>query len=327
MRVAGVLVVALLAAALAGCTGTGQEGTGITAKEAASRAEARAREWSGDAALMHLGAWETRNASALVQQDVGFALPPDSNVGDGRALVWFTRFSSAQANHTLRLIVFANGTILADEEDEGSDGQAVQRWEVDSPRVVELARGAESVRSILDSPDGEIAVFLGGADNEASDPLWGFLAFSQSAGLLAQGAVGARSGDLLTVRTVNVSEELPGGIPGSGGRPPEEYQFDGTVSPEEPEALHEFEVEAGRTVLQVYFQDDPRLAGANYADFAVLDPEGNELPHAPGDDSTYFPSLLGTYAVRVTWETRGPETPVSLGPLSEVPYELTVTVI
>jgi len=327
LRSGAVLVLALLVAALAGCTGTGQEGTGITAKEAAARAEARARDWNGDAALMHLGAWETRNSSALVQQDVGFGLPPDSNVGDGRALVWFTRFSSAQANHTLRLIVFANGTILADEEDGPSDDQAVQRWEIDSPRVVELARGAESVRSILDSPDGEIAVFLGGADNAASDPLWGFLAFSQSVGLLAQGAVGARSGDLLTVRTVNVSEALPGGFPGGSGRPPEEYEFEGTVAPEEPEVLHEFDVEAGRTVLQVYFRDDPNLPGAFAASFAILDPAGNELPHAPGDDSTYFPSRVGTYTAKVTWETRGPPTPVSLGPLSEVSYELTVTVI
>lgn len=305
-------IVLIVASAFAGCVGG--DG-GLTAKEAASRGLERARQWHPDAALVGLAGFEVRNATLLDGGPFGFPLVAAAGALDGRAPGWFLGYVSPGAGGSLGLAVFANGTILATEDEDAGEARPVRAWEVDSPRVFEVLAGHPEVAPLLAAPDASAGLFLVTPESNLSDPLWNFFLHAGTAGKAAQGAVGARAGDVIAVLVQNLTGTgaFQGDFPG-----PRTYSFDGTVDPRQPEAVHAFDVLAGHTGLTLTFSAQGRLP-TDGADYAILDPAGAEVAaeRSPGagfgftfSTSSYQLGEPGTYSLVVRYLSEVPEVPV-----------------
>lgn len=315
MRSAAALALVLLLPLVAGCIGGAE---GLTAKEAAARAEERAREWQADAQLIGLGGFETANATML--QGSPFAGAPDADVGDGRAAAWGVAYRSAAANQSLVVIAFANGTILADDAQPWDSNEAgrVQRWDVDSPRAGEVARGHPEVAEVLRQDDASFGLALA-SPNNVSDPVWQFFAVSGAAAKMAQGTINARTGELLQVNVQNVTWGRDGmSFESPDWAQPRQYEFSGRVTPGEPQAIETFEVLEAHQAIEFQFNAQGRLP-SDRAAWRLLGPDGEELGSTGGffgnpffDAGTFETTGPGTYTLEVTYEGDVPGLPVPL---------------
>lgn len=312
----------LLAPLLAGCLTSAE--AGLTAKDAAARTLDRARQWQRDAELYGLGGFELRNQSLPGQGPFGFLIARDPGPVDGRAPVWFVGYGSRGANASLVLLVYANGTILALDEDDDLDEDAVplRNWEVDSPQVIEVLRGHADVGPLLQAPDASTGLFLQMPESAVSDPIWNFFAHAGSLGKVAQGAVGARAGDVVAALVENVSGDVSFEAP-----PPVTYQFEGSVTTAEPEAAHPFEVARGHSQVTYEFRAGGALA-TDGGTFEIRDPEGEAVVE---EGFTYMAQhsgsenarRTGAYAAVVTYEGRVPALPAGV---QETSYRMTIIV-
>lgn len=303
---------AVLALVLAGCVGGGE---GMTAKDAAARGLDRARQWQPDAEMTGLAGFELRNASLARGGPFGFGIVSHDGPLDGRAPAWFLGYASRGAIARLGLVVFSNGTILANEGVEAGTDVAVRSWEVDSPRVLEVLSSHAELGPIVRAADASAGLFLVTPESNVSDPLWNFFVHAGSLGKAAQGAVGARAGDLLAVRIENLTDD------GFGRTFPEPrtYQASGEVSPSEPEALEPFAVLAGHSQLSLTLSLSGRLP-TDGGEFAVLDPAGAEVEAESMDRSgdgpfvfatgTYRLGEPGTYTLAIRYVSQAPAVPV-----------------
>lgn len=312
----------LLVPLAAGCVNLSD--AGFTAKDAMGKAEPRAHAWHADAVLVGLGAVEVSpaaNASnaAFSGGFHGLPLPRDAKVGDGRAPVWALVFASPSANRTLEMLVFPNGTVLADDS-RGASEDRVTGWDVDSPKAIEVAKRDPGIAAILQAPDAMLFEGLGAADNAASDPVWGF--FMRSAQLHRSGraAVGAHSGDLLAAATQNDTGDMGFAEPPK----PSSFNFRGDVGPTDPTHRHPFSVEDGQTAIMMEYSVNGNLP-TDGAQVKLLGPDGQQL--TPRNDNNGFAGMggsgsgsgtvqfdakgAGTYQVVVTYDNGGaPELPV-----------------
>jgi hypothetical protein len=324
------LVLAALALLASGCVRLGD--VGLTAKEAQGRADARAHAWQADARFIGLVAAEI-GPEANLSRGMGFGILPlarDPHVGDGRALAWGVGYASASANRTLALVVFPNGTILAQENGGGPRLAEVRDW-VDSPSAADAAERNVTFARIAAMPDAGHVMGLGQGHPNVSDPVWSLDAFSRAAGQGATVVLGARTAEVLHVEVVNAT--APGfGFGGEGGGPgsapaPSRFHFQGNVGPGQPSATHAFDVSAGQGTITVQFQQQGTLP-TDGATLELRDPQGNALSGgggANGGSGGYAARGPGAYTAVVTYASNGaPALPV--GNVQGTAYDLTLNV-
>lgn len=173
------VLVALTTPVLAGCaTGTASE---PTADEHREMAEQRALEWDEDAQLVRVIGVEGRHGEHFAGVDgrpsnrsFWSGAVDDSDVGDGRCVVWTYRFVAEQPDpsHALR-VAFADGEIVSTDLRANPDAtEPLPDTLIDSDEAVEAARDAhEDLDEGLDSDDPGLTLQLL-HDEEEDAPVW-----------------------------------------------------------------------------------------------------------------------------------------------------------
>jgi hypothetical protein len=129
-------VILALATVLAGCAQ--EPSQPASAKTLLPPAEAAARAWQADAALMEVFGVESANGTERAAPDWtelrrAREAHDDAFVGDGVAPAWQFTFSSAAANRSLDVVVLADGSVAAAIDRAGrEEGPALASWAVDS---------------------------------------------------------------------------------------------------------------------------------------------------------------------------------------------------
>lgn len=338
----------LVAALLAGCAGPGPlgglvGGGDLTAKDAHNKVLPRAQQWQGDAGLAAVGATEAREPGDFEDEgDFPFAMGADSNVGDGRAPQWFLRYYSPSTDRYLSTVVYANGTILTQEERASEDEDVtvdLAKWQVDSPQAVQVAMQDANFSAAARASDGGILLMLapkgggpynmgaygqpGGNFTPPEDPFWMLTAHSDTEDRGAVVLVNARTGQRFEFPFPfgPFGGDFPGGFP--YGASPTVYSFSGQLSAQSPSRSHDFEVKAQHRVLDAELD----WSGALPTDRATLEirtPGGQPLrpdtedSASSGYQATYTVPGPGEYTAVVSLASESP------GPGVGVSYTLTL---
>lgn len=317
------LALLLLLPLLAGCTGSPLGGGELTAKEAASRGADRARQWQADAVLAAVWTLEAPAGSPLFRGEADFsaALPPvpDRSIGDGRTAVWWLQYRSPSTNSSLDVAVAANGTVLADDAKDSPRDAALQGWEVDSPRAIEVAMQNATFAQAVRAPGAGLTYALGGGSPDSTDPHW----------FLMAGVNESPGGMMLVNARTAEPRPLPDfgpGFPfgsGLGGCRVATETVSGTLDPQVPSASHPFMVDpgCGSAVVDLEWQ------GTLPTDRVALSVERGSEELQPEEETPGNSSYAARYATRAG----GHEARVELASDGPVPlratYTMTITVM
>lgn len=162
------LIVAVLvtSVAFAGCLGSK-----ATARAQQDRADTRAREWAGDAALIGIigfegnlpddvpGPWHGSLSSVDVPWD---RLGTDPTLGDGEAAFWIYAYVTDLRDETFLVVVDEGGDVIETGTAEATaESRVLGNYAVDSDRAVQTAiEASPGLRQALETGNATLVVDL-----------------------------------------------------------------------------------------------------------------------------------------------------------------------